>query len=200
MQGIDKIIERIASDTKADTEAMLAEAKKKAEALALDMRKQADAQRETLAEAGRQAAAQRKERLLGVATMEARKRQLAAKQEMISLAFDNALTALGERPDDEQIKLLARLIAEASRTGHEEIVLTMADHQRFGKRVAEEACALLTKAGRPAALTLSASPRQLEGGGFMLADGDIEINGTYSALVAALKPELTAPVAKLLFG
>lgn len=199
MQGIDKITARIASDAKAEGDALMAGAKAQAAELARKMVREADAEIEKLVLEGEKAAAERAERLKGVADMEVRKRLLGAKQEMISKAFDGAVEELSSLPEDELVKLLARLVADASSSGREQIVLTMADHTRFGKRVAEAANANLKARGREPGLTLSSSPRPLSGGGFMLSDGDIEINGTFSSIVAGLRPELTGPVAKLLF-
>lgn len=199
MQGIDRITARIASDAKAEGEAVMEKAKAAAAELARKMVGETDAEMDKLSAAGDRAAAERAERLRGVAGMEARKRVLAAKQDMISKAFDGAVEELSTLSEDEMIKLLARLIAGASVSGREQIVLTMAEHTRFGKKVAEAANSNLKSAGREHRLTLSASPRPLAGGGFMLSDGDVEVNGTFAAIVAELRAELTGPVAKLLF-
>lgn len=199
MEGIDKITGRIASDARAEGAAMMEKATLEARELANKMVAEADAEMARLSAEGDRAAEARGERLKGMAEMEARKRLLAAKQEMISKAFDGAVENLKNLPEADMVKLISSLVVQASSSGKEQIVLSMADHTRFGKKVAEAANAALKAAGREASLTLSASPRPLEGGGFMLSDGEVEINGTFAALVAELRADLTSPVAKLLF-
>lgn len=199
MDGISKITARIAGDSKKEAEEILAAAKKEAEALAYDYRAQSEALEKELAAQNQAEAAVHKERRIGVAQLEARKLKLSAKQDMISAAFDAALDELHNLPEDDMVELLARLAAQASRNGSEKIVLSTQDHSRFGKKVAGAANKLLEKEGRIGSLTLSESPRGLSGGGLMLADGDVEVNATFSSIIGALRGEISADVAKVLF-
>lgn len=67
--------------------------------------------------------------------MDACKLGLAAKQEMLVKAYDRAVEWLISLPDGEHVGLLAGLVAEASSTGREEIILSQKDRARYGKQV-----------------------------------------------------------------
>lgn len=201
MAGIDRIIERIVSDARSESDTRLDAARTRVEEIRKADTQTAETLRQDLMAKSQQAADNRYERLVGMAHTEARKNMLAAKQEMIDAAFAGAMKSLGAQSEDEKSELLTRLAASASLSGEEELVLEPADHNRFGKDILESANALLKKAGKPNKLRLSAEPRTLEGGGgIVLKDGDIEINCSYGALIASLKDELTPQTAKILFS
>ncbi|MDR1735881.1 MAG: hypothetical protein LBR85_03310 [Oscillospiraceae bacterium] len=201
MGGIERIIERIAGDARAEGEGKLAAARERADAMRRVSALTAEAQRQETVRKGETAAADRYERLVGMAETEARKKLLAVKQELIEEAFSRVTDALAAQSEEEKVAFLSALAAEGAVSGSEELVLTPADHTRFGKKVLENALAALKKAGKPAELRLSSSPRALEGGGgIVLRDGDIEINCSYGALVSAVKDDLTPEIAKILFA
>lgn len=201
MAGIDRILDRIAADAKTETDAKLAHAHASAQEIRRSNARAAEELKQDLNQKSEQEASARYERLVGMAHTEARKRLLTVKQEMIEEAFAKAVTELSGQSEDEKAALLTRFAVQASVTGEEELVLTPADHSRFGKRVLEGATEALQKAGKTANLRLSAAPRALEGGGgLVLRDGDVEINCSYGALVASVRDELTPDVANILFA
>ncbi len=201
MDGLDKIIERIASDTGKEVGAIIDAAKVKADALLASAKEEA-AQFTSQARLDSQKAAELQlQRIVGTAELTARKNSLSAKQTCIDKAFESAAKLLREKSESDTVSLLAGLAASAARKGTEEIVMSSADHSRFGKKVAEAANEKLSKNGKTAALRLSASPRDLEGGGgLILNDGDIEINCSYGALIENSRNELSSEVAKILFA
>ncbi len=110
-----------------------AEARRQAEITA---RYEAQARREAeeIAARGRRSAEERQARLASVAQLDARKLELAAKQEMLAKAYDRAMERLTSLPDGEYVGLLAGLAAEASSTGREEVILSQKDRARYGSR------------------------------------------------------------------
>lgn len=152
MNGIEKITARIETDTKAEVEELLQEARKKAEALRADYQSKADAEAKAAAQSGQEAAKRQAERLESAAQMEAKKQMLAAKQACLDEAFAQAQKKLCALPDEEEYAdLLARIAVKAARTGREEIVLSARDHKKVGSLVVSKANALLAAAAAPEA-------------------------------------------------
>lgn len=132
MNGIDKITQRIGADTQAEIDRILADAAVQAEAAADKFRTQAEAEDRDLLAKSERAAAEREERLVSAAQMEARKTLLTAKQEMVERAYQRALEKLRSLPQEQYVELLAALLVRASSTGREEVVFSPED--REGRR------------------------------------------------------------------
>ena len=194
MDGIEKITAKIAADAQAEIDQLTAEAAAEAESIAADAAEQADAITAQLTARGERAAAERQERLLSVAQLDARNAALAAKQTMLDKAFDLALDKLCALEDEAYTELLAKLLVKASRTGKEQVAFNAKDLERVGKEAVERANKLLGGA----ALTLAAEPRSIKGG-FILVDGRIETNCAFETLVRLERSNMAVDAAKLLF-
>ena len=195
MDGIEKITGRIHADIQQEIDALTAAAQKEAAAIAAQYREQAERESAEIVERGRKSAAEREERLAGVAQLECRKLELAAKQGMIQKAFDQALDSLLNLPEQDYVKLLAALAAKAARTGKEQVILSQKDRTRYGKQAVTAANEALGGKGN---LTLSQESRPIKGG-LILSDGDVEVNCTFETLVRLQRGELEREVAKVLF-
>ena len=194
MDGIEKITGRIAADAEREIDAILADARSQADAIAARYDAQARREAEELVARGRRNAEERVERLASVAQLDARKLELAAKQEMLGKAYDKALEQLTSLPDSEYTALLADLIVQASATGREAVIFSKKDRARYGKAAVTQANERL-KDGR---LTLSEQTRPIRGG-VILSDGDVEVNCTFETLVRLLRGEMDRDVAQILF-
>lgn len=225
MNGIEKITSRIEADTQAEIDRILGDARAEAEAIAAKYRAQADAEAADLAEKNRKAAAEREERLVSMAQMEARKAKLAAKQEMVEAAYARALEKLCTMPEEQYVAVLAQLLVRASSTGREEVVFSLKDRERVGRAAVAKANELLAQREAPelpmadskvgalltkvaagavaiakgtALLTLSEETRDIPGG-FILKDDRVEVNCTFDTLVRLQKAETAGAVVKQLF-
>ena len=195
MDGIEKITGRINEDVQREIDAMTADARREAGEIAARYREQADRESAEIVERGRRAAAEREERLASVAQLEARKLELAAKQEMLQKAFDKALERLLTLPEEQYNVLLSELAVKAARTGREQVILSQKDRTRYGKQAV---AAANEKLGDKGHLTLSQESRPIKGG-LILSDGDVEVNGTFETLVRLQRGALDREVAKVLF-
>lgn len=194
MNGIERILQRIESEARAEREEILNNARK--EATVIESRYQAQAEQETAElEAKRQrAAVEQEERLLSVAQMEARKTLLAVKQELVEQAYSQALEKLCSLSETERVSVLAELLARASSNGREEVIVSPGDHDGAGRAAVEKA-----NADAGLQLTLSEETRPIRGG-FILRDGSIEMNCAFDTLIRLQKTETAGMVAKKLFG
>ena len=194
MDGIEKITGRIAADGQKEADAILAEARRQADEIAARSDAQARKESGEIVARGRRTADERVERLAGVAQLDARKLELAAKQEMLSKAYDLALEQLVNLPDKEYVDLLADLAVRASSTGREAVIFSQKDRARYGKAVVTQANEKLGDGH----LTMSEQSRPIQGG-LILSDGDVEVNCTFETLVRLQRGEMDREVAKVLF-
>lgn len=227
MNGIEKITARIEQDTNTEIEAMLQEARTKADAIRAQYDAQVKAEAEKAAESCRQAAQQRLERLEGSAQMEAKTMILATKQACIDKAFQKAKEQLLTLPEAEYVELLAKLAVRSAKTGREEIVLNQRDRAAVGEKVVARANQLLaqavapempaelkeSKAGRLIDKVVTGASALLQGtamlsladdtgdmeGGLILRSGNVEINCAFETQLRVLRESMAAEVAKVLF-
>ena len=194
MNGIEKITQRIASDAQAEVDRILGDARDEAGRIAANYRAQADAEAAELAAKNEKAAAEREERLVSATQMEARKVQLAAKQEMVEKAYIQALDKLCALPEEQYVAILADLLVKASSNGKEEAVFSPEDRERVGEAAVAKANELSGKQ-----LRLSEETQPIRGG-FILKDKNVEVNCTFETLVRLQKAETAGAVAQKLFA
>lgn len=227
MEGIEKITAKIVQDAQAEITRMNQETDEKVRSIAEAAQAQADKETaETLAR-GQRAAQERLERLKSAAKMEQRKLELAARQEMLAEAFELALEKLCSLPEEAYVQLLTRLVLEASSTGKEQLVFSPQDRARVGKQVVVAANEAMVKQVAPelpdaitdtkvgaflgkvvnsttamvtgtGMLTLSEETRPMKGG-FVLVDGDVEVNCAFETLVRLQREKLEKEVDQVLF-
>ena len=228
MEGIEKITAKIAEDAQAEVSRLMAETDEKVKAIQTSAAAQAQQEANEIVEKGRMAAAERLERLSSAAQMERRKLELAAKQEVLGEAFDLALSKLCALPEKDYIDLLTKLALEASSSGKERLIFSQKDRNKVGKQVVIAANEALVKERTPALpeevtkskvgafvdklvhstaaavtgagmLTLAEETRDIQGG-FIMVDGDVEINCAFETLVRLQREKLERKVADALFA
>ena len=143
---------------------------------------------------GASLADERLQRLLGVAELEAGKNTLAAKQEMLDMAFNKAALAIAELPDEKYVDFLSQLAVRYSRTGNEQILLSKEDKDKYGERVLKAA-----NAAKNASFTLAGETVDIDGG-LLLREGLVEINCTISTIVYFTRDKISGEVADVLFN
>ncbi len=193
MNGIERITQRIALDAQEQVNDILRKGRDEAAAITERFRAQADGERTTLSERNEKAAAEREERLVSMAHMEARKVTLAARQEMVEAAYARALELLHDMPEHVYIDVLAKLMAEASAGGKEEAVFSRKDRARVGQKAVDAANRKYGKA-----ITLSDSTADISGG-FILKGRNVEVNCTFETLVRLQRAETAGVVVRTLF-
>ena len=228
MEGIEKITAKIAEDAQAEVNRLMAETGEKVKAIQTSAAAQAQQEANEIVEKGRMAASERLERLSSAAQMERRKLELSAKQEVLGEAFDLALSKLCALPEKDYIDLLTKLALEASSSGKERLIFSQKDRNKVGKQVVIAANEALVKERVPALpeevtkskvgafvdklvhsttaavtgagmLTLAEETRDIQGG-FIMVDGDVEINCAFETLIRLQREKLERKVADALFA
>ena len=194
MNGIEKITQRITADAQAEIDRVLGAAREEAARITARMTAEADAVAAELAAKNEKSAAEHEERLVSAAQMEARKVQLAAKQEMLEKAYELALEKLCAMPAEQYTAVLAELMVKASSTGTESVIFSAEDREKVGKAAVEKANAV---SGKQMVLADETLPIK---GGFILKDQNVEVNCTFETLVRLQKAETAGAVAKKLFA
>ncbi|MCI9156017.1 MAG: hypothetical protein HFF44_03625 [Lawsonibacter sp.] len=226
MEGIEKITAKVAQDAQADIDRLTAETEEKVQAIRAAAAARAQQEANDIVEKGRMAAAERLERLSSAAQMERRKLELGAKQEVLGEAFALALEKLCTLPEKEYISLLAKLALKASTSGREQMIFSQKDRNTVGKQVVMAVNEALVKERAPSlpeevakskvgafvdklvhnttavvtgtGLTLSEETRDIRGG-FIMVDGDVEINCAFETLVRLQREQMEKTVADALF-
>jgi len=195
MNGTEKIIAHIRADAQSQSDAILAAANGQCEAIRASYEAKAREAYTAALRVGTRDCGERADSMERMAQMEARKGILAMKQEMVSKCFDKAKELIVSLPEEQYVAFLAKLAANASVTGKEEIVLNARDKAAVGEKVVSAANAL--KPG--AEMTLSAAAGEFEGG-LILRRGQIETNCTVELLVELCRGDMSAQLAGVLFN
>jgi V/A-type H+-transporting ATPase subunit E len=194
MKGTEKIIAHIQADAKAQADAILAQGEQQCAEIRQSYEEKA---KERYGEKIRQGVKVCQDNITSVERlnqMEAKKAVLALKQEMVSKSFDKAVQQLVALPEEQYVALLAKLAAQASVTGDEEIVLNARDQAAVGSAVVEKVNALVPN-GK---LVLSSETGDFAGG-LILKRGSIEANCTIELMVELCRGDMSAQLAKVLF-
>ena len=140
----------------------------------------------------KKAADEKLTRICGANDLEARKSILAKKQELISEAFEAAVSKLSKLPDGERAEALAGIALRAAKGGKGEIILSPAEKAAIGAKILE-------KTAENKNITLSDETRDI-GSGLVLRDGASEVDCTFRTLVMQLRDSMSREVADVLFG
>ena len=200
MNGIEKITERIAADNAAEVTSLVERAEKQADNIYNGYVAAADAEYDETVARGKKDAADRVVRLGGVAQLEAKKLQLAAKQEMLDRAFERASEKLLAMRDDDAAytALLTRLALSGITKGTEALIFSDKERARFGKKVVIAVNEALEAEDKTASVIMSEESRAFEGG-LYVQDGKVETNCTFAALLRLQRENMALEAAEILF-
>lgn len=198
MNGIDKITGRIAADNNKEIQALEERTQSRVKEILAGYQSVADAQYQELLAQGEKDAATNIERKRSVADLEARKLNLAARQEMVGRAFSLAREKLLSLTPEDYTALLTDLAVDGAESGTEELIFSQKDRPIYGKAVLLAANEKLAAAGKTASLRLSEESRSFEGG-LYLKNGKVEVNCTFDALLRQQQKDMAREVADILF-
>ena len=178
MNGIERITQRIAVDAQEEINEILRKGRQEATEITERFQAQADGERTALTERNEKAAAEREERLISMAQMEA--------------AYDKALEKLCDMPEHFYIDTLAALLVAASAGGKEEAVFNKKDRERVGQKAVDKANA------KGKTITLSKQTADIRGG-VILKGKNVEVNCAFETLVRLQRAQTAGAVVRTLF-
>lgn len=197
MMNIDAILEKIAEDARLDAESIVNAAREKAGVLQAAFE---DAQKQKQAAAmehAHQEAEQLRDRMLRMASLEARKKLLELKRAQIDQAFEQALEKMLSMPKEQAQDFHLKLLVSSAQ-GTETLFIAQEDAGLFDDAFIKRANQALVNAGKPGALNVSRQYRPLRGG-FVLLLGGMEANCSYDSLLRAARNQMEGDIASILF-
>lgn len=193
MNGLDKIIKKIESDSQEACRAMISEAELKAKEILSageknceEIKKREEIRCET-------ACADVRARAKSAAELEIRKGKLLARQTVISDMLEKSKNSLKNLDKEEYFSLILKMVGKYSEKQDGIIVFSKKDTDRMDKN-------FISKINKVSAgkLTLGEPDRKIDSG-FVLVYGDIEINCTFDTIFTVEKEKLTDVVSAVLF-
>lgn len=179
--SLEAIIAKIKSDAEARVAEIKAATKSEADRITADGEKRSQAIAKRINEMGGHEAESARERVISMAELDARKRLLQAKQELLDEAFAAAVEELDSLNKDDWRSVFQHLVTYADLAGDYEVITS----KREVKFLDE---AFLRGFTKPK-LKLSKETREL-GGGFILHQSKAELNFAFSTLTHTLRPRL----------
>lgn len=198
MKGTEKIIAHIENDAKAQAQAIIDEANRKAEEVRSAGEKAAQEVYDKLIREGKAECEAMLNRKIRMAEMEAKKEVLGAKQERVVETFAKSVSLICALPREEYAELFAKMAAKVSVSGTEEMYFCKNDKDECGQRIADRANELLAAQGKVGKLTVAEGAVNICGG-FVLIENGIELNCSAEMLVDRCHKSMVAEVANELF-
>lgn len=178
---------QIVEEAQGQTAQLLAKAQEEADALYLRMT--ASFENEAQEKAARK---------VSLARVQERNGLLAAKQAALEEVFAKALARLHQMPPEERQALIKNLLVQLTETGEETVWVAPADEPLVTSALLAEVNERLAAAGKKGKLSFGGSRAGIDGG-IILTSGDVEINGTLSAILNGIREEMEMEVASILF-
>ena len=198
MKGIEKITARIAADAAAEISTVRAEAEARCSEIRAEYDKKARDAYDALMRTGLREAEQHASRIERTAQLDAKKALLGLRQEMVGEAFKLAEQKLVNLPKEDYLAFLTHQALEAVSTGCEEVILNAADREYIGEKLVSGINAALKEKGANAGVTVAEETRDMLGG-FVLRQGNVEVNCTLDLMLEMIRGEVAAEAAKILF-
>lgn len=194
MSGLDNIISRLDKECFSECEAIIKEAEEKAAAILSEAQNKTENEAAEKKTAAEKAAELTVEKAHSSAASLERKLILSAKVELIDGILEKALLKLRALDEPSYFGVLKKLAVKNTREGKGIMYLYAGDI----KRLPEDFSAQLGNIEISETPLSSADDSLCDG--FILKYGDIEINCTFPAMLAASKDELKAIAGEMLFG
>ncbi|MBR5229883.1 MAG: V-type ATP synthase subunit E [Firmicutes bacterium] len=199
MKGIEKITARIAADAEKENAAVREAADARIEQIRAGYEKKADEAYQEQLRTGLRDAEQYASRIERTAQLESKKEVLSLRQEMVSEAFRLAEAKITGMEEQQYIDFLARKAVETAFKGDAEMIMSQKDKAAVGQKVVDAVNQARKAEGLEGCLGLAEETNEMLGG-FILRQGNVEVNCTVDITLELIRGEAAAEVAKVLFG
>lgn len=191
--SIENITQKILGEANSIAEVSLKNAENRSSEIISQAKQKADEIINELAKKAKIEAEVLRNRKVSAGELQERKMILGAKQDAIKKSFDVALEKLSSMSEENYIKFLVNEILDNTNC-EGEIILNELDKAKIGQKLVDTVNDKLNKKN----VVLSNKTVQTRGG-FILKNGDIEVNSTFEALLGSIREGLTFEVANVLF-
>jgi len=142
---------------------------------------------------------ERKQRMLSMAELEARKTVLTVKQELIEEAFGRAIDKVLSLDSENYGGFVINLILQADPVGDEEIVFNQKDRDRLGDGWVKRLNRQLIENKKRGTMKIAGDTRSIRGGA-ILKRGRKEVNCSIESVILSKRNQMEAKIANVLFG
>lgn len=199
MSDIKVLINKIIKDAEDERDSILKAAADEEALMVSKSVAKAENEKEAMIEKAKKDAALKKERIISSAAIEVRNKKLAAKQQVISKVFKQALEKMSTLPKEQYVNFVKNSLIALDLKGDEKIRISKKDTDIINQALLDEVNKILSSKGKKANLTLSSEYGDFVGG-FIVEKGQVDINYTFEALLDSAKDNLENEVASILFG
>lgn len=195
--AFEDIVKKISSDARLEADSLLSLARAESDSILEKAKKQAEEMRAGLLQKAKERADEHGARVETIAGLELRKETLKEKKRLIEDTFEKARKEVEDLPPGKFLAFLKPIILDAVESGVEEIILSPKHKNMFTPTfLAELNSELGAQKGR---LRLSEESGNFSGG-FILRDGNKEINLTLESLIKSQRDNLEPQIAGILFN
>lgn len=200
--GTDKIISSIMSEAKAKADVIISEAQVEVNSINQNAEVKAEAEKNKVLDNGKKQSDMRYQQIISEAKMNARRAVMGAKEEIIEIVFEEAvsnLTEIASSNDQDYVDSLANMIKEAANElGGGELIISMKkeDEDKIKDKLSEIAADVSSET----TFTIGEPIETIGGAILKTKNGDIEVNNTIEARLLRFKKLLRSEVANVLFN
>ena len=178
--ALEDITDKIIAKGRHEAQEILDDARRECDELKQKTEARLDARIAAALERAEAEAHTAEERIVASAELDAKKHELAARQEAITQVLDRAIEKLTLSDEKTHLAFLQGKLEQAPFHGEAELIVSEKDHQ-FIKANLSALQTALEKAGRTLTIRLSSETREM-GGGFVLRQGKIEFNASFASI------------------
>lgn len=198
MAGTEKITEKIISQAREQADERVNQAQKDAEALLQRAQARAKDSAAAIEAQCKLDMAEQERRAMSVVDLDSRKRELAAKRDVLNETFDKALAGFEAFDEARYRAAYVQIVQAAIAKGSEEIVPAKADEAVLGQAFVDELNARIARNGLKGELKLGASSDEIARG-CIVRDGGMEMNFSTRAVLRTVREECEGDIAAQLF-
>jgi V/A-type H+-transporting ATPase subunit E len=195
----DRILDKIKQDAIQEAALIKAQGEAKAEEIRASLARKTDEQIEAVMTKTRREAEEMERRAMLMAGLESRKNTLAARRAALDEVFERALGRLASLEGERFDALIQKIVLESAESGEERLRVPAKDLERYQNGLLIKLNRALEGAGKKGGLTLDETPAAFTGG-VQLIGVQSDVNGSFEALLRALREQLESEVASLLFA
>ncbi len=197
--AIEGILERINSNGEEKASAIKEEGRLKRQEIISGAESQAKEISDRIIREAKEKAELEKLRASVSAKLGHRKEVLKEKQNLIQDCFRAALDELVNLPTEEYGAVIRKMLLSLVSSGDEHVLVSPEDEKRLDSELIARINNELSAAGKKGNLELEGASPTIHGG-FILRTAEVEVDCSFSTLLAQLREELQSDVAGILFG